>query len=66
MDMQIFKDVRDFLERIPEDDSAMVYAHLKSLEEDRTGGLIIKALKGKIREMVVKYYRIIFFFVGST
>ncbi|MDO8469798.1 MAG: type II toxin-antitoxin system RelE/ParE family toxin [bacterium] len=66
MNIRILDDTSDFLERIPEDDTAKIIAHLKSLQENRTEGLLIKPLKGKIREMVVKQYRIVFFFVGST
>lgn len=59
--MQILHDVLTFLDSIAEEDSAKIYAHLKLLEENYTEGLNVKQLKGKIREIIVKQYRIIFF-----
>lgn len=66
MDIKIFTDVTDFLDKIPEDDAAKILAYLKSLEENHTEGLIIKPLKGKIKEIVVRQYRVIFFWMGTT
>lgn len=65
MNIRIFDAVADFLDKIPDDDSAKILAHLKSLEENRTEGLIIKQLKGKIKEIVVRQYRIVFFTIGT-
>lgn len=66
MHIRIFDDVSDFLSKIPEDGSAKILAHLKSLQENRTEGLTIKPLKGKIKEILVRQYRVIFFSIGTT
>ncbi len=66
MDVRILEDVRKFLDRLKDDDSAKILAHLKSLEESHTEGLLIKTLKDKIKEIVVRQYRIIFFNIGGT
>ncbi len=59
--MQILHDVLVFLDGIADEDSAKIYAHLKSLEENHTEGLRVKQLKGKIKEIIIKQYRIVFF-----
>lgn len=66
MDIKILDNVSKFIERLPEDDSAKILAHLKSLEENHTEGLLIKTLKGRIKEIVVRQYRITFFNIGTT
>jgi phage-related protein len=66
MNIQIFKDVLDFLNKISKDDKAKISAHLKSLQENHTEGLIIKPLKGRIKEIVVRQYRIVLFEIGAT
>ncbi len=66
MSIRVFEDVSDFLKRIPEDDAARILAHLKSFQENCVEGLFIKTLRGKIKEIVVKNYRIVFFSIGST
>lgn len=65
MNLQILDNVTDFLESLSEDDAAKIFAHLKSLEANQTEGLTIKPLKGKIKELVVRQYRIIFFRIGE-
>lgn len=66
MNIQILDDVRDFLNTISREDDAKIAAHLKSLEIGQTEGLIIKSLKGKIKELIVKQYRIVFFRIGTS
>lgn len=64
--MRILNDVSDFLDGTSGEDAAKIAAHLKSLEEDRTEGLRIKTLKGRVKELIVKQYRVICFKVGAT
>ena len=65
MDIRILDEVNEFLDLLPEDVSGKILAHLKSLAEHRTEGLTIKLLKGKIKEIIVKQYRIVFFTIGD-
>lgn len=65
MNLRVLDTVIEFLESLPADDAAKIAAHLKSLEMDQTEGLTIKPLKGKIKEIVVKQYRIVFFGIGT-
>ena len=60
--MYIFNDVVDFLDEIPVKDSAKIYANISSLDENQIEGLVIKSIGEKIKEMIVKQYRIIFFY----
>ncbi len=66
MKLHIFDAVHRFLDSISVEDSAKIVAHLKSLQDGHTEGLTIKPLKGKIKELVVRQYRIIFFFTGDA
>lgn len=66
MNVWILDNVRKSLDKLKEDDSAKILAYLKSLEENHTEGLVIKTLKGKIKEIIVRQYRIIFFTIGTT
>ena len=66
MNIHVFDDVAAFLNKIPPEDSAKILAHLKSLEENRTEGIIVKPLKGTIKEIVVQQYRIVFFRIAGT
>ena len=66
MNLQILGTFTKFLDGLSAGDSGKIYAHLKSLERDQTEGLTIKPLKGKIQEIVVKQYRIVFFRIGAT
>lgn len=66
MRIVILDDVLDFLKSLSREEDAKIMAHLKSLELNQTEGLTIKPLKGKIKELVVKQNRIIFFRIGDT
>lgn len=66
MNIQILDDVSDFLAKLSREDDAKIAAHLKSLAINQTEGLTIKPLKGKIKELVVKQYRIVFFRINNT
>ncbi len=65
MEFRVLDDVNYFLDKIPDDDAAKILAHLKSLEANQTEGLVIKTLTGKIKELVVGQYRIVFFVLGG-
>lgn len=66
MNIQILDDVADFLGKLSEEDDAKIAAHLKSLATNQTEGLTIKPLKGKIKELIVRQYRIVFFRIDNT
>lgn len=66
MKLHILDAVHRFLDSISVDDAAKIAAHLKSLQDDHTEGLTIKPLKGKIKEIVVRQYRVIFFVIGAA
>lgn len=65
MNLQILDSVTGFLSDLSEGDAAKILAHLKSLEVNQIEGLTIKPLKGKIKELIVRQYRIIFFRIGK-
>jgi phage-related protein len=62
---QQLKDAADFICGLPDKDSAKILAQLRSLEQDTTEALIIKKLKGKIMELKVNKYRVVFFKTAS-
>ncbi|MBI4085721.1 MAG: type II toxin-antitoxin system RelE/ParE family toxin [Candidatus Liptonbacteria bacterium] len=66
MNIQILSNVSKFLEGLSREDDAKIAAHLKSLAMDQTDGLAIKPLKGKIKELIVRQYRIVFFKIGDS
>lgn len=59
-------EVAKFISSLPDEDSAKILAYLKSLETGRTGGLVTKPLKKKVRELIVSNYRMVFFVVDET
>jgi phage-related protein len=65
VNLVILDDVRVFINKLSPLDSAKILAELKFLEMNRTEVLIIKPLKGKIMELSVRQYRIIFCKTGS-
>ncbi len=54
-------DVTEYLEGLSTKDVAKILAHLESLENGLTEELDIKPLKGKIMELTVGQYRIVYF-----
>ena len=66
MQLHLFDDVTDFINTLPEDVAGKIVSSLKSLELNETKGLTIKTLKGKIKEIIVKQYRLVFFILGET
>lgn len=66
MRIVILDDVLDFLKSLSREEDAKIMAHLKSLELNQTEGLIIKPLKRKVKELIVKQNRIVFFRIGDT
>ena len=66
MKLHILDAVNKFLESITDEDSAKIAAHLKSLQDNRTEGLIIKPLQGKIKEIAIRQYRVVFFVTGAA
>ena len=65
-EIHLFSDVADFINRLSESDAAKVYAHIEALKRGYGETLIIKSLKGKIKEIVVRQYRIVFFQIADT
>jgi len=59
--LHIFRDVDSFIYSLPGDDSLKILMDLDLLEADRTEFLDIKQLSGKIRELIVRQYRLVFF-----
>lgn len=65
MTTQQLKEVADFIEGLPDKDSAKILAQIKSIELDKTEALVMKPLKGKIMELKVNKYRVVFFKVKN-
>ena len=66
MKLVILDDVIVFIDACALEDSAKIFAELNFLEMGRTEVLLIEPLKGKIMELSVKRYRIVFCKVGAT
>ena len=64
--IHVLNDVKEFFEGLSQDAAAKIYAHLQLFQENHTEGLVIKSLKGKIKELIVKQYRIVFFTISNT
>ncbi|MCL4405004.1 MAG: type II toxin-antitoxin system RelE/ParE family toxin [Patescibacteria group bacterium] len=56
-----FSEVTGYVEGLPAKDAAKVLAHLNALENGWTEELAIKPLKGKVMELTVGPYRIVYF-----
>ncbi len=61
MKLNVLSDVENFINKISNEESGKILAQLKFLEINQTEALIIKPLKGKIYELRIKQYRIVFF-----
>jgi phage-related protein len=59
--LHILTGTNEYLDSVPEEQSAKILADLEFLRMNQTEGLTIKPLDGKIRELVVKQHRIVFF-----
>ena|SRR3989344_6126167 len=66
MEIHIPDAVGDFIENLPKEDRSKIHASIDVLREDRIEELLIKKLKDKVKEIVVKQFRIIFFQIGSV
>lgn len=58
--ISFFSSASDFIESLPDIDKAKVLAAIKTMETS-FDGLYIKPLRGPIKELIVRKYRIIFF-----
>ncbi len=59
--LHIAKDALRAIEDLPQKESARIYSHLDALEDNEVMGLVIKTLRGKVQELVVRQYRVVFF-----
>ena len=64
--IQILEDVSFFLNDLSTSDSAKIFAHIESMKLGHTGVIRVKTLRGKIKELIVKQYRIVFFETDGT
>jgi phage-related protein len=62
--VKVLSDVRAFINGLS--DSPRIWADIHALETPWTPALVIKKLRGKVKELVVGQCRIVFFAVGST
>ncbi len=65
MKIQVLDDTSDFLSTLSKEDRAKIDGQLASLASRQTEGLVIKSLKGKIQELIVRQYRIVFFRIAD-
>lgn len=61
MTTTILREVVNFINSLPDEDSAKILGQFRALEKGWTETLNIKTLKGRIRELIVHDYRIVFF-----
>lgn len=66
MNVQAIGNAFNFIDDLPEEDRANVRSHLESLRIHEIKRLLIKTLKGKIKELIVQQYRIVFVIIGET
>ena len=66
MNIQTLDAASDFIDSLSIEDRTKIKASLQSVILNQTAGLIIKTLKGKIKELIVNQYRIVFFIWGNT
>lgn len=65
LEIQLFDEVYNFIDNLPESDKAKVLAHIKIMETD-ISVVHIKPLRNSIKELIVKKYRLIFFINKNT
>ena len=65
MKLNVLSDVDDFINKLSDKESGKILAQLEFLKISQTEALIIKSLKGKIRELRIRQYRIVFFKIGT-
>ncbi len=56
-----FDSVTEFLEELPRNDAAKILAGVSKLEQGDFQSSYIKTLRGPLKELIVKQYRVIFF-----
>ncbi|OGY98059.1 MAG: hypothetical protein A2855_00960 [Candidatus Liptonbacteria bacterium RIFCSPHIGHO2_01_FULL_57_28] len=59
--LHLLDNVRNTLTDLPEDERIKVSKHIHLLESGVMEKVVIKTLKGKIKELIVQQYRLIFF-----
>ena len=59
--LRVLSTVQNFIDCLGPEDSAEVRAQLETLEKGSTEKLMIKTLRGKTKELIIKQYRIVFF-----
>lgn len=57
----VLEEVKDFIDSLPEKDRVKITSEVEALCNSYFGVLYIKTLRGKIKELIVGRYRIIFF-----
>jgi len=62
----LFSGVRKYLDSISEQDSVKVLAGIRALEAGLVDSIKTKPLRGKVRELVVKMHRVVYFGVNSV
>jgi phage-related protein len=62
----LFSEVRKYLDGISEQDSVKVLAGIRALEAGLVTSIRTKPLRGKIRELIVKMHRVVYFGVSSA
>lgn len=65
-EMRIFRKVTEFVDGLTHADKAKVTASIKIMEMGGFDSVYIKTLKGAIKELIVKNYRLVFFIHEHT
>lgn len=62
----VLDSVTDFLNELPRVERAKIFGGIETMRSGDWSSLHIKTLKGPLRELIVKQYRIIFFMSGNV
>jgi len=64
-EVRIFEEVREFIRDLDIKDRAKIAATIKMMEFGDFQSIEIKTLKGQIKELIVRSYRIVFFIIKN-
>lgn len=62
----VFDEVRAFIKNLEGDTRGKIYTSLEFLAVGKMDAILVKPIKGKIKELSVKQYRIIFCQIGDV
>ncbi len=61
MNIHTLDGASDFISSLTREEDVKITTQVKAIAENKTGDLVIKTLKGKVKELIISEYRIVFF-----